>query len=117
MAKKTGTSQDKKIESITITVDGVRYPFDLRGSTTVDRLELFRQSQLTIPQVVGAIHSGAIDTFFIAALVFLARRQMGQPAGFMEIADAITWDSDIEIAIDDPAEDDSPKEPETVTPE
>ena len=101
-------------EQITITIDGTAYHLDLLGSSTVDRLELFRQSKLTLPQIVEALSNEQFETFFLAALVFLARRQMNQPATFLAIADAITWEPEIEIQFGE-GDDDLPKEPETST--
>lgn len=115
MAPRTRTA--KQADHLKITVDGVPYTFDLMGSSTMDRLELFRQSGLTMSGVVEAFRQRQYETFFVAAFVFLARRQMGQPASFMTIADAITWDSDIEMEDLTEAqadEDDSaPKAPDT----
>ena len=115
MAPRTRTA--KQPVHLKITIDGVPYTFDLMGSSTMDRLELFRQSGLTMPQVAEAFRQRQYETFFVAAFEFLARRQMGQPASFMTIADAITWDSDIEMEDLTEAqadEDDSaPKAPDT----
>lgn len=60
-----------------------------------------------------------VDTFFIAGLVFLARRQMGQPAKFDTIAETITFESDIDVVIGDAEEgaDDAPKVSGASTPD
>ena len=52
MAPRTRTA--KQPVHLKITIDGVPYTFDLMGSSTMDRLELFRQSGLTMPQVAEA---------------------------------------------------------------
>ncbi len=112
------TRKAKQADQLKITVDGNAYTLDLLGSTTVDRLELYRQSGLTMPEVVKAFENRQYETFFVAALVFLARRQMNTPASFMAIADAIGWDSEIDmetLASSESEDDNAPKEPETST--
>lgn len=96
---------------VILKVDGAEFPFDLMGTTSKDRLELFHQSKLTLNVIVEALDSGAVDTFFIAGLVFLARRQMGQPAKFDTIAEGITFESEIDLVIVDESEvdEDAPK--------
>ena len=104
-SKKNTPSPD---EAIRITVDGETWELDLMDANHVDRLELWRQSHLTIPMIIGAMQAGEADTFFVAALVFLARRQANQPATFDAIAESIGWDSDIDVQVGAPTAPEAP---------
>ena len=86
---------------MTITVDGVSYPFRLSDISAAMELELYQQTGgLRLTQVVQDI-AEAPAGFHIAALVFLARRSRGDQVTFDEIASHMGLASDIDVVMED----------------
>ena len=106
-------SKNKLSAEIRITIDSVEYVFSPQLATNKDRLQLWHESKLTLPEVIDALDNGKVETFFIAALVFLARRQMHKPASFESISESITFDSELTVVLDEGG--DSPKAQESDT--
>lgn len=101
--------------SMTLVVDGVKYPFGLSNISASMELELYQQSGLILTKVVQEI-AEAPAGFHVAALVFLSRRSRGDVVTFQEVADAMGLASEIDLQIDgddEPAADeDYPKAPD-----
>ena len=104
--KKTADS-DAASGAISLKVDGVTYTVDIGELDHRAELALFRQSGLTVGELMSAMSSGAAAPFMIAALVFLGRLQHGDDVTFDAVAGAINYRSEVEIVTGD----DSPKGP------
>lgn len=94
--KKTGDNI-----AMTITVDGEPYVFDTSDITSAIDRELYLQSRLTMAGVFSGMDSGNVSPFFIAALVFLARRTAGEKVTYTQVEEAIGFDSEIDVKIHD----------------
>ena len=101
---------DENDGAISMKVDGVIYTVRLKELDYHAELALFRQSGLTVGEVMIAMSSGAAAPFMIGALVFLARLQRGDDVTFDAVAGAINYGTEIEV-VDTEGADDSPKAP------
>jgi len=105
----TRNNDDRTEMRFTLKVDGVSYRFDLSNITAAIELDLYRQSGgLKLTQVVQEIMEAPAG-FHIAALVFLCRRSEGHDVTFDQVAGSLGLSSEIEIVMDDDADEDAPK--------
>ena len=87
--------------SMTIIVDGVKYPFDLSNITARMELDLYQQSGgLRLTKVMEELADGATG-FHVAAMVFLARLSEGDDVTFDDVATHMGLASDIEVNVND----------------
>lgn len=121
MANRANRRSQKKSNDATvieITVDGEKYLFDTSTITYPVELELFNATKLTMTAIFSAIEDENIAPFMIAGLVFLSRRSTGEKVRFSAIAEAIDYESEIEVRIiGDSDEDDQDDEAGEKVPE
>jgi hypothetical protein len=80
----------------------VAYRFDSSEITHRHELALWQQSRLTMAEVFQALGSDKPALFMLAAIVFLARHSEGDTlVTFDQVAEAITYESTIEVDIVD----------------
>jgi hypothetical protein len=96
--------------TMTLMVDGNRYPFSMSDISARMELELYRQSGLVLTKVIQEVSESPAG-FHIAALVFLARISRGDEITFDEVADSMGLASEIEVMVEDELADevDTPK--------
>lgn len=102
---------------ITIRVDGVTYAIRSDDLTARDARDLRKQTGMSFRAVMEAATEDP-DIDIMAALVFLARRQDGdRKVTFDEIAEAITYSSEMEVGEDEDGEKLEPPEEDPDSPE
>jgi hypothetical protein len=94
-AKKTAPTR----AGFRITVDGEPYIYDPDDVSWEHEAELYQAVKLTKNDIGAAFANKSFAPFLIAGLVFLGRRADGDAVTYKQVADAITYDSEIEIEI------------------
>lgn len=82
-----------------ITVDGQVYRYDPSDVTWRQELELFNATKLTRTDIFKAFANQSFAPVLVAGLVFLARRSAGDKVSFDEVAEAISYSSEIDVEI------------------
>lgn len=111
-APRPGAAKEKETEAATITVNVDGTPYVCRPAEVTARIagDLRRQSGLSVRGVMAAAGEDPdLDT--IASLVWIARRQAGEYVTWDEVADGITYTSDISSSDEAPTDED-PDSPE-----
>lgn len=91
-APRPGTTGDKP--ETTLILDGVKYPFRLAEVTARDSGALRKACGISLRAAVAALKDDP-DIDIIAALVWLSRRQNGEPnVSYDEVAEAIGYDTE-----------------------
>lgn len=111
MAKAPRPGGDKADTSITVSIDGVEYVCRPSDVTAKMAGQLRKESGMSVRAVMVAAADDP-DLDVIAALVWLARRQTGEKVTWDEVADAITYDSEIGSAEGDAPDEDPEDSPE-----
>jgi hypothetical protein len=98
-------------DTLRFKVDGATYTVTRSELTSRLERELFLQSGLTRDQAMQATVNGAL--FGVAALVFLAKRQAGEPAQYVAIEAALdaansAGDLELELLADNGGDDSPP---------
>lgn len=92
-----------------LNVDGDKYVFRLGDVTATDVRELRNQAGMSVPEMAAQtqdLASSFWDIDSAAALIWMARRQMGElTVPFREVADGLRMDQVIEIRHEDTPED------------
>lgn len=99
--------------AVKISVDGESYLFDTSVITHRHELALWNQARLTYAEVFTALNNEKPAMFMLAALVFLAQISAGEKVAYDDVAEAITYSSEIDIEIldDTDAETEAPEVP------
>lgn len=104
-----GRRADAEDFTMTVKVDGIPYTFRPNEASAVMAGALRREVGMSMNGLLQAAHSDP-DIDVLAAIVWLARLQAGDKVGYVEVAEAITYDTDIE-PVEEPAQED-PHSPE-----
>lgn len=78
--------------------DGVHYTLDFSDISPRIERDLYVQAQITPKQALDSLQHGA--TFGIAAVVYLARRQAGEPVTYQTVEDGL-WTAIRRAGMDD----------------
>jgi hypothetical protein len=102
--KRGGTAKNE----IVVVVDGVRYPLAFDAISAKVAGDCRRACGMSPRQLVDALQQSP-DIDLVAALMWLSRRQNGEPGvSYDDIAQALTYDTDLGFADDADEDPDSP---------
>ena len=102
-----GRRADSEDFSMTVKVDGIPYTFRPNEASAAMTGSLRRAIGMGMAGLMQAAGSDP-DIDILAAIVWLARLQAGESITYLEVAEAITYDTSIE-----PAEEPTPEEPDS----
>ncbi len=106
-----GTRREEAAKaSVTITVDGVAHTFRPVEVSANMIGQLRRATGMSLAECMEAAQKSP-DLDVLAAMVWLARRQAGEAITYDEVADALTYDTELEVDDAEPEEDPSLPEP------
>lgn len=97
--------------AITVVVDDVAHVFRPGEMSALDASALRKEAGMSLRSLLSQINDDP-DLDVVAAIVWLARRQAGNPASFTEVAEAISYQSTISAGDDAPAVEEDPDSPE-----
>lgn len=104
-----GRRAEAEDTTITIKIDGESYTVRPSEVTAKMAGQLRKQSGMSVRSVMVAAGDDP-DLDVVAALVWLARRQRGEKVTWDEVAEAITYDSDLQTDAEPEVEDESSPE-------
>lgn len=106
-APRPGSQQVSDMPELVIIVDGTKYPFRLQEVTARDTGDLRRATGMSVRAVIVAMAEDP-DIDVIAALVFLSKRQNGEPkVVYADVAAEIGYETTLDLVSDDIPTDES----------
>lgn len=109
-APKPGTTRPTEAAGIVVVVDGVPHPFNVSEMSARDVGDLRRATGMSSKSLLIAAASD-IDIDIVASLVWLSRRQNGEPKlAYEDVADVMTHDTALSFGgTAEPADPNSPE--------